>query len=79
MYLSSQAEIRKLTREDKDRVNRIINQCMSQCIHEFSSLGQFQMKLMFTADEFAAKTSSLSSNDWLADTAHPFLWVVKKV
>ncbi|KAL3810459.1 hypothetical protein ACHAXA_008821 [Cyclostephanos tholiformis] len=72
----SPAEIRKLTREDKDRVHRIINQCMSQCIHDFSSLGQFQMKLIFTPDEFTAEISSLPSDDWLADTAHPYVVIV---
>ena len=73
--------MRKLSREDKDRCNRIVNECMLQWVHDFSSLGQYQMKLMKTADEFTAETLSLSSShdDWLADTAQPFLVVVKKV
>jgi len=72
----SPAEIRKLSREDKDRANRIVNQSSSQFVHDFSSLGQFQMKLLLTADEFFGKVPS--SSDWLSDTANPFLWVVKR-
>ncbi|KAL7532760.1 hypothetical protein ACHAXR_004831 [Thalassiosira sp. AJA248-18] len=72
------AEIRKLSREDKDRANRIVNQSSTQFIHDFSSLGQFQMKLLLTADVFFEKTSSLSSSDWLADMANPFLLVIKR-
>ena len=76
----SAAEIRKLSREDKERANRIVNQCSSTFVHDFSSLQQFQMKLLLTADEFFAKLAQVpaSSVDWMVDTGNPFLLVVKK-
>jgi len=76
--IAMQVELRKLSREDKDRSQRIVNQGSSQFIHDFSSLGQLQMKLLFTADEFFVKTSQASSNDWLADHSSPFLVVMKR-
>jgi len=73
------AEIRKLSREDKVRANRIVNQSSSQFIHDFSSLGQIEMKLLLTADNFYRKVASLSSSsNWLSDTANPFMLVVKR-
>mmetsp|Transcript_21651 Transcript_21651/g.40813 ORF Transcript_21651/g.40813 Transcript_21651/m.40813 type:complete len:387 (+) Transcript_21651:299-1459(+) len=73
------AEIRKLSREDKVRANRIVNQSSSQFIHDFSSLGQIEMKLLLTADDFFQKVSSLSSSsNWLSDTTNPFMMVVKR-
>lgn len=74
-----QADIRKLSREDKDRANRIVNQSSSQFVHDFSSLGQYQLKLMLSADDFYAKTSqSLPNSDWMADVGNPLFLVVKK-
>ena len=78
---SSQAVLRKLSREDKERANRIVNQCSSQFIHDYSSLCQFQLKLIWSAEEFFAKMSSLTSSsrdDWMEDVNNPFLLVVKK-
>jgi len=73
------SDIRKLSREDKVRANRIVNQSSSQFVHDFSSLGQFQMKLLLAADEFFEKMKSLpSSSDWLSDTANPILLVAKR-
>ena len=74
------AEIRRLSREDKERANRIVNQGSSTFVHDFSSLQQFQMKLLLTADEFFAKLAQVpaSSVDWMVDTGNPFLLVLKK-
>ncbi len=76
----SQALLRKLSREDKDRANRIVNQSSSQFVHDFSSLGQFQLKLILSTEEFFAKMSSLSSSrdDWMADVKNPLLLVLNK-
>ncbi len=77
---TTQALLRKLSREDKDRANRIVNQCSSQLVHDYSSLGQFQLKLFLSGEEFFAKMSSLSSSrdDWMADVKNPFLLVTNK-
>jgi hypothetical protein len=84
---SSQAVLRKLSREDKERANRIVNQCSSQFIHDYSSLCQFHLKLIWSAEEFFAKMSSLTSSsssssssrdDWMEDVNNPFVLVVKK-
>ena len=76
----TQAELRKLTREDKQRCQRIVNECMAQYLHDFSSLGQFQMKLTLTIDEFTSYMTALSPNDdWFADTANPLLEVTKRL
>jgi len=72
------AEIRKLSRQDKVRANRIVNQSSSQFIHDYSSLGQIQMKLLLAPDDFFEKISS-SSGNWFSDTANPILLVVKRV
>lgn len=78
--LHTQAELRKLTREDKQRCQRIVNECMAQYVHDFSSLGQFQMKLTLAIDEFTSQMTALSPNDdWFADTANPLLEVTKRL
>ena len=78
-FMLQQAELRKLMREDKSRANRIVTQSTAQFIHDFSELGQVEMKLLLTADEFYEKTSSLSSSDdWLADTANPYLLAINR-
>jgi len=77
----SPAEIRKLSREDKERANRIVNQSSSTFVHDFSSLCQLKMKLLLTADEFFAKLAQVpvSSCEWMQDTGNPFLLVLKKL
>lgn len=74
-------EIRKISREDKERANRLVNQSSSQFVHDFSSLGQYQMKLMLTAGEFYAKMAQVprDSTSWMVDIGNPFLLVLKKV
>jgi hypothetical protein len=53
---------------------------MAQYLHDFSSLGQFQMKLTLTIDEFTSHMTALSPNDdWFADTANPLLEVTKRL
>ncbi|KAL7554883.1 hypothetical protein ACHAWF_018429 [Thalassiosira exigua] len=74
----SPAEVRKLSREDKAATNRVVNQSCSQFVHDFSSLGQVQMKLLLTPDEFFAKVPTLSASDWFAGTANPFLLAIKR-
>ena len=74
----SPGEIRKLSREDKARGNRIVTQSSSSFMHELSSLGRVHIKLMLTADEFFEKISSLPSDGWLVDTKNPLLLVVKR-
>ena len=71
-------EIRKLSREDRDRGNRIVTQSSTSFIHELSSLGRVHIKLMLTADEFFEKISSMPSDGWLVDTKNPLLLVVKR-
>ena len=74
-------DIRKICREDKERTNRIVNQASTSFIHDFSSLGQFQMKLMLTADEFYAKLAQVprDSTNWMEDIGNPPLLVLRKV
>jgi len=74
----SPGEIRKLTREDRERSNRIVTQSSTAFIHELSSLGRVHIKLMLTADEFFEKISSMPSDGWLVDTKNPLLLVVKR-
>lgn len=74
----SPGEIRKLSREDKVRGNRIVTQSSTSFIHEFSSMGRVHIKLMLTADEFFEKISSMPSDAWLEDTKNPLLLVVKR-
>jgi len=53
---------------------------MAQYVHDFSSLGQFQMKLTLAIDEFTSQMTALSPNDDLfADTANPLLEVTKRL
>lgn len=74
-------EIRKISREDKDRANRLVNQSSTALLHDLSSLSQYQMKLMLTADEFYAKLAQVprDSTSWMVDIGNPFLLVLKKV
>ena len=74
----SPGEIRKLSREDKDRGNRIVTNSTTSFLHEWSSLGRVHIKLMLTADEFFEKISSMPSDGWLVDTKNPLLLVVKR-
>ena len=74
-------DIRKIWREDKERVNRLVNQSSSAFIHDFSSISQFQMKLMLSADEFYAKLAQVprDSTSWMEDISNPPLLVLRKV
>lgn len=74
----SPGEVRKLSREDKDRGNRIVTQSTTAFLHELSSLGRVHIKLMLTADEFFEKISSMPSDGWLSDSKNPLLLVVKR-
>ena len=74
----SPGEIRKLSREDKVRGNRIVTQSSTAFIHEMSSMGRVHIKLMLSADEFFEKISSMPSDAWLEDTKNPLLLVVKR-
>jgi len=74
----SPAEVRKFSREDKVRGNRIVTQSSTAFIHELSSLGRVHIKLMLKADEFFEKISSMPSDAWLEDTKNPLLIVVKR-
>src|SRR6056300_1356473 len=58
----SPAEVRKLSREDKARAARIVEQSSTSFLHELSSMGQVHIKLMLAADEFFEKISSMPSD-----------------
>ena len=74
----SPAEVRKLSREDKARASRIVEQSSTSFLHELSSMGQVHIKLMLAADEFFEKISSMPSDAWLEDAKNPLLLVVKR-
>jgi hypothetical protein len=70
--------IRKLSRDDKARASRIVEQASTSFLHELSSMGQVHIKLMLTADEFYEKISSIPLDGWLEDAKNPLLLVVKR-
>ena len=73
--------IRRISRKDPGLVNRIVNQSSSTFIYDFSSMSQFQMKLMLTADEFYAKLAQvpMDSTSWMEDIGNPPLLFLRKV
>jgi hypothetical protein len=71
------SDIRKLQKTEKERAVKLVNDSSTQFLHEFASLAEIHIKLMYRPDEFFAKIGSLGDG-WVEVLEDPLLIVVDR-
>jgi hypothetical protein len=71
------SDIRKLQKTEKERANKLVNDSSRHFLHEFDSLAEIHIRLMYGAEEYFAKISSLG-DDWMEILEDPLLIVVDR-
>jgi len=65
-----------LCRVDKEGAQKVVKECTTKLLADYSALGYVQMKLRLNSASFAEKSAQVSDIDWMNDVKDPIMWVL---